>query len=651
MTRLTCFLNHLLPREEAARLHMPMSAPIPNAWQYLCIPHLLEAQAKRIPDALALLSPERVPVTYSRLWRHVNGVARTLHSLGISRHDRVALVLPNGLEMAAAFLGVAASATCAPLNPDYSAHEFAFYLKDLRARALILKSGMDSPARAVARAHDICVLDLSPQPDAEIGCFTLTGEKQPCGLSQGGVQPNDVALVAYSTGTTSRPKKVALTHANLCISAYNTSVALSLSEDDRCLNVMPLFHLHALDTALLASLAAGASVVCTPGLDAPQFFSWLAEFRPTWYTAHPTIHQTILSHAAVNHATIMNCPLRFIRSSSAALPRWVLTELERVFDTPVLEGYGLTETASQVTCNPLPPHPRKTGSVGVAAGVEVAIMDERGTLLPAGTSGEIVVRGGSVMQCYDNDPTASRNTFTDGWFRTGDQGYLDADGYLFITGRLKELINRGGEKIAPREVEDVLMDHPAVAQAVTFAIPDVRLGENVGAAVMLRRGASVTESDIRNFAAARLAPFKVPCRVLIVEDLPKGSTGKLQRLGLAEKLGLTTSVQAQPSAGADNVAPRTPVEEELARIWAQVLNIEHLSIHDDFFRLGGDSLQATQMMSRVRNAFQVELPLRSLFETPTIAMMAEHVETALWVIDNLQISSANVGDNREDIEF
>jgi acyl-CoA synthetase (AMP-forming)/AMP-acid ligase II/acyl carrier protein len=414
---------------------------------------------------------------------------------------------------------------------------------------------------------------------------------------------------------------------------------------------MPLFHLHALDTALLASLVAASSVVCAPGFHAPQFFTWVAEFLPTWYTALPAIHQTILAYAPLNRAIIARCPLRFIRSSSTALPTRVLTELEQVFDSPVLEGYGLTETASQVTCNPLPPHPRKTGSVGIAAGVEVAIMDEGGALLPAGTTGEIVVRGGSIMQGYDNDPTTNMNVFTHGWFRTGDQGCLDADGYLFITGRLKELINRGGEKIAPREVEDVLMDHPAVAQAVTFAVPDARLGENVAAAVVLRQNTSATESAIRKFAATRLAAFKVPHRVLIVENLPKSPAGKRLRLGLAQKLGLTTPEQFNPAKPVDDAVPCTPVENALARIWAQVLNLECVGIHDDFFKLGGDSLLATQVMWRVCEAFQVRLSLRSLLDAPTIAMLAEHVETARWAAGDLQASSTIIGNDREEVEL
>jgi acyl-CoA synthetase (AMP-forming)/AMP-acid ligase II/acyl carrier protein len=547
--------------------------------------------------------------------------------MGLSRHDRVALVLPNGPEMAVAFLAVAASATCVPLNPAYRANELEAYLTALRAKALIVQAGMNAPARAVAQARGLQIIELSSALEAEAGIFTLAGEKHPCVTPPGCAQPDDIALVMHTSGTTARPRFVPLSHTTICTAAHALCMAYALSESDRLLNVLPLFHSHGLISTTFASLLAGASVVCTSGFDTSRFFAWMAEFRPTWYAAVPTMHQAILACAALHREIIVRCPLRFIRSSSSALPLQVLTELERVFDAPVIEAYGMTE-ASSIACNPLPPRPRKPGSVGVTIGPEVAIMDETGTLLRAGETGEIVVRGVTVMQGYDNDPLATRSAFMHGWFRTGDQGFLDADGYLFITGRLKEIINRGGEKIAPQEVDDVLMAHPAVAQAVTFAVPDSRLGEDIAAAVVLHPHVAATSRDIRLFAAMHLAHFKVPRQVLIVEDIPKGPTGKLQRLSLAEQLGLLGSDQIQPVMRADYTAPRTPIEEILAALWAQMLEVEHVGIHDDFFQLGGDSLLATQLISRIREALHVEVSLLSFFDTPTVAGLTRIVETA-----------------------
>jgi acyl-CoA synthetase (AMP-forming)/AMP-acid ligase II len=304
---------------------------------------------------------------------------------------------------------------------------------------------------------------------------------------------------------------------------------------------MPLFHIHGLIAATLSSLAAGASVSCTPGFNAFKFFAWFEEVRPTWYTAVPTMHQAILGLAARNRETIARGRLRFVRSSSSSLPPQVMEALERAFGVPVIEAYGMTEAAHQMCSNPLPPKARFAGAVGVAAGPEVAVMDEAGTLLPRGALGEVVIRGRNVTAGYDNNPEANAKAFTDGWFRTGDQGVIDGDGYLRLTGRLKELINRGGEKVSPLEVDTVLMDHPAVAQCVTFGMPHDKLGEEVAAAVVLREGAALTDRALRDFAGERLAAFKVPRRIVFLAEIPKGATGKLQRIGLAEKLGLGVS--------------------------------------------------------------------------------------------------------------
>jgi len=290
--------------------------------------------------------------------------------------------------------------------------------------------------------------------------------------------------------------------------------------------------------AVLSSLAAGGGTVCTPGFNALKFFGWLDEAKPSWYTAVPTMHQAILARAERNKESLARAGLRFIRSSSASLPPQVMLELEAAFGCPVIESYGMTEAAHQMASNPLPPAARKPGSVGIAAGPEVAIMDEEGNLLPKGALGEIVIRGPNVTKGYEANPDANLKAFAGGWFRTGDQGTLDDEGYLRITGRLKELINRGGEKVSPLEVDEVIMDHPAVAQVVTFAMPHDKLGEDVAAAIVLREGQATTEREIRDFAAKRLADFKVPRKDVILAEIPKGATGKLQRIGLADKLGL-----------------------------------------------------------------------------------------------------------------
>ena len=301
---------------------------------------------------------------------------------------------------------------------------------------------------------------------------------------------------------------------------------------------MPLFHIHGLMAGLLAPLHAGGTVFCTPGFNALRFFAWMSEARPTWYTAVPTMHQTILARAGHNRDIIAANPLRFVRSSSSSMPPQVIGELEDTFAAPLIESYGMTEAAHQMASNPLPPAKRIPGTVGLAAGPEIGIMDEHGNLLEAGATGEIVIRGPSVMQGYQNNPSANADAFCNGWFRTGDQGTKSAEGYVTITGRLKEIINRGGEKISPREVDEVLMDHPSIRQVVTFAVPHDKLGEDVAVAVVLREGVTLAEKDVREFAMKRLADFKVPRKVIFLDEIPKGPTGKLQRIGLAAKLGL-----------------------------------------------------------------------------------------------------------------
>jgi acyl-CoA synthetase (AMP-forming)/AMP-acid ligase II len=531
--------------------------------------------------------------------------------------------------MALAFLSIASAATSAPLNPAYREAEFEFYMTDLEARALIVLAGSESPATRVAHAHGIPVIHLVPEPDGPAGLFAFSGDRCQASSLVGPARPEDVALVLHTSGTTARPKMVPLTQRNLCVSAQHVWRTLQLRAQDRCLNVMPLFHIHGLVAALLASLGAGASVVCTPGFLAPRFFGWLDTFRPTWYTAVPTMHQAILARAADQHEILTRISLRFIRSSSASLPPQIMVELERTFDAPVIEAYGMTEASHQMTSNRLPPGDRKPGSVGVAAGPEVAIMAAEGDdLLPAGSVGEIVIRGPNVMSGYAGNPEANEQAFTAGWFRTGDQGYQDQDGYFYVTGRLKEIINRGGEKISPREVDEVLLDHPLVTQAVTFALPDARLGEDVAAAVTVSEP-HVTEKQLRRFASLRLAPFKVPRLVAILDDIPKGPTGKLRRIGLAEKLGLTGESVASDPVSTSSVAPRTDVEGLLAGLWCQVLGLPTVGVHQRFLDLGGDSMLATRLVARLRQALGIDLTLLDFFDAPTIAEQAIIVETLL----------------------
>jgi acyl-CoA synthetase (AMP-forming)/AMP-acid ligase II len=473
----------------------------------------------------------------------ISGTISQLNALGIGRNDRVGIVLANGPEMATCFMACASGVTSAPLNPAYRADEFEFYLNDLNAKALIVEKDSASPAIAVAQKLGVRIIDLVVDPSKGAGNFTLhprDGAQTFAPAAHGGhAQPGDISMVLHTSGTTSRPKIVPLSQGNLVASATNIRNSLQFTENDCGLNVMPLFHIHGLIAGVLAPLAAGSQVFCTPGFNALKFFAWMDEAKPTWYTAVPTMHQAIVSRAKGNQEIIARNPLRFLRSSSSSMPPQVIKELEEIFNAPLIEAYGMTEATHQMACNPLPPAVRKPGKVGIAAGPEVAIMGTGGALLPRGETGEIVIRGANVTAGYENNPKANEEGFVNGWFLTGDQGVMDEDGYISITGRLKEIINRGGEKVSPREVDEILMDHAAVAQVVCFGMPHPKLGEEVAAVVVLREGQQATERELQTYVSSRAADYKVPKKILFMDEIPKGATGKLQRIGLAAKLGLT----------------------------------------------------------------------------------------------------------------
>ncbi len=498
---------------------------------------LMKARPVRRP---AIGGIGRVTLSYGELAAQAEQTVRELNDRGIGRGDRVAVVLPNGPELATAFLSIAAGASVAPLNPAFRREEFETYLSDLAVKAVVVEKADSSIAATVAETLNIPVLELESDMRQPAGWFRIHDIRQlKSPARRGGLsEPADEALALHTSGTTSHPKVVPLSHQNLVHSANNVQAVLHLCPDDLGLNIMPLFHIHGLVASLLVSIIAGAQVVCAPPFDALKFYRWFAEARPTWYTAVPAMHQAILARAAHNHAVVGTSRLRFVRSCSAALPSTVTHNLERLFNCPVIEAYGMTEAAHQISCNPLPPMQRKIGTVGPPAGTEIAILDDQQRFADHHQVGEIVIRGPNVFAGYADNREANAAAFIDGWFRTGDLGFLAPDGYLTVTGRSKELIIRGGEKIAPREIDDVLHAHPAVDQAVAFSMPSPTLGEEIGAVVVLKEGMRASEHEIKEFVAERLAKFKVPQRVLFRDRLPRTATGKLQRVGLAEKLGI-----------------------------------------------------------------------------------------------------------------
>ncbi|MBN2431272.1 MAG: non-ribosomal peptide synthetase [Acidobacteria bacterium] len=578
-----------------------------------CMADLLE-QFRTSPERAILYAPGGPPLTARRLREVASQTAIALRSHGVGPADGCAIVLPNGPEMAVAFLSVAAVTTAAPLNPAYRQAEFQYYFQDLAVKAVLLQPGATPAAEAAARTTGRSIIAIQPERAAGAGYFTLSPGPAEDPTETPSVRPEQVALVLHTSGTTSHPKIVPLTHGRIFRSAANVAHSLQLGPVDRCLNVMPLFHIHGLIAALLASLVSGGGVICTSGFAAEHFPGWLDDFAPTWYTAVPTIHQSVLQVLADRPAPIRST-LRLARSSSAALPPSLLADLEQRLGVPVIEAYGMTEAAHQIASNPLPPRLRKPGSVGPAAGPEIAISSEDGRLLPPDTTGEIVVRGPNIIGAYAGQTEANRSAFFDGWFRTGDQGYLDSDGYLFITGRLKELINRGGQKISPREIDEALVAHPAVRQAVVFAVPHPRLGEGIAAAVVTEPGPKPAESELRRYLARKLAPYKVPQQIVFVDSIPKGPSGKLQRVGLADKLAGILQQPYEPPAGDREI--------RVAAVWRDVLAHEDaIGRQDNFFALGGDSLLAARIAVRLSRELGIRVESADIFENPTLSRLA-----------------------------
>jgi acyl-CoA synthetase (AMP-forming)/AMP-acid ligase II len=499
---------------------MPQSTSIPTT-----LLGLLTAPA----DRTALIQPEAgVRLTYGALRHQVESVASLLAAAGIRRGDRVGMALPNGIANIITFLSASMAGTAAPLNPGYKEEEFRFYLEDTNAKLLLLPpEGLDEARRAAAGRVKVIAVEMD-----------ATGTVSLAGLSSGAAYAapslDDTALVLHTSGSTGRPKRVPLSHANLSISASNVARSYALTAEDVSLCVMPLFHVHGLVASTLATLATGGTVVVPTKFNPLSFWRLAQDVGATWYSAVPTIHQLLLARATPGAPKPPGAAkLRFIRSCSASLPPQVMHDLESAFGAPVLEAYGMTEAAHQMSSNPLPPAPHLPGSVGVGTDVAITIRDGEGRMLPPGERGEVCIQGPNVITGYENNPEANATAFFEGtWFRTGDQGMLDANGYLTLTGRLKELINRGGEKISPREIDEVLLAHPSVVEAVCFGVAHPTWGEEVAAAVQLKE--PVSEADLLAFCKERLADFKRPKKIHITDAIPRTATGKIQRRVVAQ---------------------------------------------------------------------------------------------------------------------
>ncbi|KAG4991558.1 hypothetical protein JHK82_025073 [Glycine max] len=503
---------------------------------------LLRDVAAKFPSRRAISVAGKFDLTHSRLHQLVESAAARLVAAGIKPGDVIALTFPNTVEFVVLFLAVIrVRATAAPLNAAYTAEEFEFYLSDSESKLLLTSAEGNNSAQAAASKlnilHSTASITQAGDKEAELSLSLSHSESESINSVESlGNDPDDVALFLHTSGTTSRPKGVPLTQHNLFSSVNNIKSVYRLTESDSTVIVLPLFHVHGLIAGLLSSLGTGAAVALPAAgrFSASSFWKDMIKYSATWYTAVPTIHQIILDRHS-NSPEPVYPRLRFIRSCSASLAPAILGKLEEAFGAPVLEAYAMTEASHLMASNPLPQDgPHKAGSVGKPVGQEMVILDETGRVQDAEVSGEVCIRGPNVTKGYKNNVDANTAAFLFGWFHTGDVGYLDSDGYLHLVGRIKELINRGGEKISPIEVDAVLLSHPDIAQAVAFGVPDPKYGEEIYCAVIPREGSDIDDAELLRYCKKNLASFKVPKKVFITDSLPKTATGKILRRLVAE---------------------------------------------------------------------------------------------------------------------
>lgn len=586
---------------------------------------MLRATTALVPDKPALMAPGRPDFSRTRLVQHVEDTVARLNRLGFSRTSRIGLALPNGPEAAGAFICVVSGMIPVPLNPNFQAAEFESQLRLAKADAVIVLQGQDTPVRAVAERLGVRVIELRFTPDMPAGLFEIVGT-QPAAAAPIFSEPNDIAVMMPTSGTTGLPKFVPQTHAKIIIGTIYESKQRgqleAFNQMGATINMLPLFHGYGLVGSLLLVIAFNGSAVCTAGFDARRFFDWMDEYRPLFLLVLPTMLDAILAEAPAHEDAIKRSSLQYIACASAPLSEQTIIEATRILNKPIIQAYGMTEVGYIAITIPGMVGFHRSGSVGQTI-IETAIMAKDGTLVPPGEIGEIVVRDPNLPVFGDERDT---EMFRNGWFRTGDKGYLDADNYLYITGRVKESINRGGEKISPFEVEEFLKSHPAIRDATVFGVPHTLLSEDLAAAVVTSDPA-LTPKAVRKFVGEHLSSQKVPAIVLMVDEIPRTPIGKVQRSALPQLLGLVDNeghrLGGRALFGDPPVAPRSDTEQKLVRLWSEILALPEIGIHDDFFDLGGTSLQAAALVTRIAREFHTTLSVDTMFEAATVAEMAE----------------------------
>jgi len=595
--------------------------------QHETITDALEALAERQPAAPALHVPGRKSLTYADLAGQIRRVRERLSDWGILPGDVVAAVIPSRPEMAVAIATLPSSCTFAPLDPTLMIEAYVALLTRLQPKAVLVPEDDQHAIRGAARRLGIAEIEVEAVPDAPAGVFALALRHAGPALAAGNSPDPEFAYILTSSGTGGRRKLVPAEHRAMLLYARAMRDWLEFSPQDVGVHLVPMYFGHGLRSGLVNGLLAGRSTVCLPEADIEAFFASIEEFRPTFFTAGFSLFRGILRRAPEFRAAVAQNRFRFMRSGSGRLDPDDADRLEQLFGAPMLTGLSSTET-SRISHDPLPPRRRKRGSVGLPVVNEVALLDGAGNIFPAGGPGEIVVRGPTVFRGYLDDPELNAASFIGEWFRTGDLGRIDEDGYVYVSGRIKEIINRGGEKISPVEIDLAIESLRGVKEAAAFAVPHPTLGEEMVAAVVREENAAIDEAAVVEQVRARAGPRKVPRRVYFVASLPRTDNGKLRRSALPELLSLEHAAESpSPVPGAERAASLSPLEAALAGLWSSLLHVAEVGRDDDFFLRGGDSLRGTQLLAHVKALFGVDIPIQSLFgEAATVAGMARAIE-------------------------
>jgi acyl-CoA synthetase (AMP-forming)/AMP-acid ligase II/acyl carrier protein len=573
---------------------------------------VIRAHAVRQPDAAAIVGSHFAPVSYRELQGHIEGVGATLRAAGFDQNARIAVAIANPAQAALAIVAISCSATAVPIDPKLTIPEVNRCLQILRPDAVLVLRGAASSARSIASERGVPIIEASVTEPGRLP-LAFAVPKIGSALPLDETNAHTPLFILHTSGTTADPNLVPFSHLNMLAVMERLQTWFGLTPRDRCLTVSPVYYSHALTTTVLPPLLTGGSTAFPANATHVEPSEWFGDLKPTWYSAGPTLHLAVLEKMQERAEARRMHALRFVSSAGAPLAADMGARLQDVLGVPVLEHYGSSETA-QIATNRASPGGTKAGTVGIPWPGIVSIVDEDGREVPGGERGEILIRGPSVTAGYLNAPELNLSSFIDGAYRTGDIGSLDADGFLSLHGRVKELINRGGEKIAPLEVDQALLRHPEVEQAAAYAVPHPRLGEDVAAAVILRPGAGVTLEALREFLSDKLAPFKIPRRIVVVDQLPKGISGKVQRKRLSEMMNGST----------EGPAPvESRLHSDLIQIWKKVLKTDAISVDDDFFEKGGDSLLAMDVSLEIERLTGKAQPEAILFDAPTIRELAK----------------------------